>query len=581
MVLISKSEEGDSLRELADLKDKQGEIEDDLESIRNWVRTLPVDNEYEIAVSVSKKYNMNITQAKSSLESFPKEYIIKDKKIPVIVKDLKKFRRTLKGEEKAEFSKGIDNLIVAYSDHLTNCIKSIYWLSPYEVPLRQMRYTESDLRKMHSVKDVNSRRGIIDSLCKYWEADLHRGHNYNSEYSTLSKEMTNAKRNFRKCISDIPIHVIKKTVSEQLDDFVLKSVCENQGISARRIYDRLPHKLHRRSSPQIICKVADKLSITNIEGEYYKLPSEIKKDLYSYTAAFIDSDGYITMDRNYNPRIGMVATGNRGKAFVTELHKELGIGKLHLDQKSPQGTRLVNRLNFYSQGDITSLIEKCRSHFRMKGANADILTELIRIKKNHKKASWAKERMGELFKLMKWANHADHVNYDFASDDIDVTNISKYKDNCKMSIMDELETIAKSPQMTVMQIHQRMINEGGNPQPSLRVEERKPNEIQGTIEIDVDMQGDCCLQLKEAFMSEFKTDLDKDPNFKDSNYKLGDWNYQTWLTKYEEALSRESCEDIIETLENSEYFLRFKPMIDAYHSCNFGADSSAKYAMCS
>ena len=76
----------------------------------------------------------------------------------------------------------------------------------------------------------------------------------------------------------------------------------------------------------------------------------------------------------------------------------------------------------------------------MKGDNADILTELIRIKKNHKKQSWAKERMGELFKLMKWANHADHVNYDFSKDDIDVENIAKYKGNNKMSVMDELET---------------------------------------------------------------------------------------------------------------------------------------------
>ena len=80
----------------------------------------------------------------------------------------------------------------------------------------------------------------------------------------------------------------------------------------------------------------------------------------------------------------------------------------------------------------------------MKGDNADILTELIRIKKNHKKESWAKDRMKELFKLMKWANHADDVNYDFSKDDIDVENIAKYKGNNKMSVMDELESIIKS-----------------------------------------------------------------------------------------------------------------------------------------
>ena len=443
MDLIFKGEEGDKLRELADLKDEEEEIREEL-TAQKWISTLPLMSDFDAAMSVSKKFNINVTEAKSQLDIFPKEYKIEDKLIPDIVKNLRKHRRTLKGQEKIDFTKGIENLIVHYSDHLSNCIKSIYWLTPYEVPLRQMRYTESDLKKIHSIKDEQARRELVDVLCKYWEADLYRGHNYNSDYSSLSKIMTNSKREFRKIVTGITSQIIKNNISKQLDDFVLKSVCEEQGISARLIYDRLPTKLHRRASPQIICKVADKMSITNIEGEYYKLPMEIKKDLHAYTAAFIDSDGYITMDRNLNPRIGIIATGNRGKAFVTDLHKELGVGKLHLDQKSPQATRAVQRLNFYSQDDIITLLTKCRPYFRMKGDNADILTELIRIKKNHKKESWAKERMKELFKLMKWANHADHVNYDFSKDDIDVENIAKYKGNNKMSVMDELESIVKS-----------------------------------------------------------------------------------------------------------------------------------------
>ncbi len=448
MASISKGEKGDNLREqaktieeLANLKDEEEDIVSDINTIQNWVSTIPIMDDYEVAMSVSKKYNMNVTEAKSQLDIFPKEYRINDKTIPAIVKDLKKHRRTLKGEEKLIFTKAIENLISAYSNHLGDCIKSIYWLAPYETPLRQMRYTESDLKKLHSIKDGETRRQVIDALCKFWEAELHRGDNYNSDYSSLTKTMTNSKREFRKIITGISNQVIKNNISKQLDDFVLKSVCENQGISARQIYDRLPAKLHRRASPQIICKVADKLNISNVEGEYYKLPMEIKKDLYAYTAAFIDSDGYITMDRNHNPRIGIIATGNRGKAFVTELHKELGIGKLHLDQKSPQATRAVQRLNFYSQDDIIKLLEKTRPYFRMKGDNADILSELIRIKKFHKKQPWAKERMKELFKLMKWANHADHVNYNFLKDDIDVENISKYKENNKMRVMDELEKV--------------------------------------------------------------------------------------------------------------------------------------------
>ena len=266
--LIFKGEEGDALREKEELygelainADEKDGLKEEFDNIANWVSTLPILDDYDVAMSLAKEFNMNITQAKQSLEAFPREYLIGEKAIPDIVKQLKKYRRKLKGEEKIEFTKSIDNLVMEYGNHLSSCIKSIYWLSPYETPLRQMRYKESDLRKLHLVKDETTRRDIV------------------------------------------------------------KSVCDNQGIGSRQIHERLPLKLHRRSSPQIIAKVADRLNITNVDGEYYKLPMEIKKDLYAYTAAFIDSDGYITMDRNFNPRVGMVATGNRGKAFVSELHR--------------------------------------------------------------------------------------------------------------------------------------------------------------------------------------------------------------------------------------------------------------------
>jgi len=438
--LIFKSEEGDRLRDLAENKDEEEEIQEELSNMNKWISTLPILDDYDVAMSLSKEFNMNITQAKQSLEVFPREYLIGDKPIPDIVKQLKKYRRKLKGEEKIEFTKSIDNLVMEYGNHLSSCIKSIYWLAPYETPLRQMRYKESDLRKLHSVKDEHTRRDIVESLCKYWEANLHRGKEYNKDYCSLTKQMTKSKKSFSKTLKGLSNTSIKKSISSQLEDMVLKSICDNQGIGSRQIHEMLPLKLHRRSSPQIIAKVADRLNITNIDGEYYKLPMEIKKDLYAYTAAFIDSDGYITMDRNFNPRVGIIATGTRGKAFVSELHKELKVGKLHLDQKSPQDTRPVNRLNFYSQADIGTLLEKCRPYFRMKGENADILTELIGIKKHFKKESWAKERMTELFKLMKYANHSDNTRFDFASEGIYMDDIAKYRANSKLNLIQEYES---------------------------------------------------------------------------------------------------------------------------------------------
>ena len=150
------------------------------------------------------------------------------------------------------------------------------------------------------------------------------------------------------------------------------------------------------------------------------------------------------MDKNFNPRVGLVATGDRGKAFMLEMHKSLGCGRLHLDQKSPQDTKPVNRLNFYSAADVGEILNKCRPFLRMKGTNADILLELLRMKKSHKKADWYKPRREELFQLMKYENHKDNMNYDFVKYGIDRETVFKFHDNCKMTEMDVIEGIIKS-----------------------------------------------------------------------------------------------------------------------------------------
>ena len=63
------------------------------------------------------------------------------------------------------------------------------------------------------------------------------------------------------------------------------------------------------------------------------------------------------------------------------------------------------------------------------------------MKKSYKKAEWYKERRTELFQLMKYENHKDHVGYDFSKDGIDITTVAKLHDNCKMFEMDKLEGV--------------------------------------------------------------------------------------------------------------------------------------------
>ena len=70
----------------------------------------------------------------------------------------------------------------------------------------------------------------------------------------------------------------------------------------------------------------------------------------------------------------------------------------------------------------------------MKGPNAKVLLELIKIKKENKKADWYNDRKDELFKLMKYHNHKDNTNFNWNEWDIDIDGISKLEANSKMDV---------------------------------------------------------------------------------------------------------------------------------------------------
>ena len=438
-------EAAERMRRLAELEREREEELTQVESDLNIKLTGVADfvmSDYEAITTLSKNLNINATDARKRLSTFPSEYVVDGQNIPDLVRKMRKARRKLKGDSRIRMSEAIDTVIDGYADHINKCIDSIYWIKPYKIPLLKMRFNEKDLSKLNKLSEVKERRTVVDSLCKLWEIDLKKnGMAFGSEYAKLEKESRLAKKEFREELKKVSDQSLVKSKKERTLDFIIKAICENPGIGLLNIHDQMPNQLHKVNSTNTISKMIKKLEVGSYDGSYYKLPNELKKNIWAYTAAFIDSDGYITMDRNHNPRIGLVATGERGKVFMNEMHKSIGFGKLHLDQKSPQDTRPVNRLNFYSQDDVVNLLTKCLPHFRMKKGNAELLLELVRMKKSYKKAEWYKSRCEEIFKLMKWENHKDHVGFDFTKEGIYVDDISKLQGNCKMSLMDELEGI--------------------------------------------------------------------------------------------------------------------------------------------
>lgn len=441
--LRRKLQELDEAQNVA--REKKKQLVDDIK-LSDWLKYQSID-ETEIIKDISKIYQVNLTDARNMLSSFPEEPLIDNKSIPDIVKDLRNMRRQLKGDSRTKMSKTIDHLINAYGEHLNKCMDSIYWVSPYKPALKLLTPDIVTLKKLEHIKDGDVRAQILDNLTKMWEANIFKNElDYGKEYTDYTKVFKESKKNIRSIIKEISHQSIRKSRQEVLDNIITKTICNNPGISSNSIHSMLPKSYHRSTTPQTISKMLRRINATNVNGDYYILSDTIKKDLYGYVAGFIDSDGYITMDSSYSPRIGMIATGDRGRAFFQEMEKELKIGRLHLDQKVGENSRSQHRLNFYSQNDITKLLEKCLPHLRMKQEQGRLLQEAIKIKKFYKKEPWAKDRMTEIFKLIKWENWKDARNQgavEFEKYDIQEDNISKYKNNCKWDLMNEMDSIVK------------------------------------------------------------------------------------------------------------------------------------------
>tara|TARA_R110002167_G_scaffold116694_3_gene292047 strand:+ start:1640 stop:3052 length:1413 start_codon:yes stop_codon:yes gene_type:complete len=467
MVLIFKEEldveqlEQD-VQEIKRVKDQQDALEDTVtpvkqkikeqfgndkilasEDINKWLNT-QYGNEVDILKDISKNLSINLTEASTYITPMPVEPIVSDKNIPDLVKELRGIRRKLKGDARDKISKGIDHLISAYEAYLQKSLDSVYWLRPYQSGFKRLGYNPSQIQKLYNIKSGETRANIIELCCKMWESDLEKKTlDYGTQYSNNHNILLEGKKELRKILKDIPHQSIRLTKKEMVEKSVKEILINTQGLSSNEIHSRLSKGHSKISTPQSISKMLMRVGATKVDDEYYLVKHLIKKDLYSYVAGFIDSDGYITMDASLAPRVGLIATGKRGKAFFQELEGELKCGRLHLDQKVGENSRSQHRLNFYSQDDIGAILEKCIPHLRMKKAQGKLLQEAIRIKKTYKKEEWSKPRLNEIFKLIKYENWKDSRGQgarEFEKHGIDPEVVVKYHDNCKMKLMDSLDS---------------------------------------------------------------------------------------------------------------------------------------------
>ena len=146
------TEQAEKYRQAAEQMERLAELDEEEEEVMSEAeRQLGVElksiffnqgvlSEHEEIVKLSTHYNINASEARKQLNTFPDEYVVQEQSVPDLVRKMRKARRKLKGEHREKMSKAIDTMIDAYADHLQKCIASITWLSDYTIPLSKMRF---------------------------------------------------------------------------------------------------------------------------------------------------------------------------------------------------------------------------------------------------------------------------------------------------------------------------------------------------------------------------------------------------------------------------------------------------------
>ena len=301
-----------------------------------------------------------------------------------IIRDLKKARRVFK-EDKKEIDNIISNIRALKSIEVDATLAKLDWGQPYFDTMRKMGLSEKDLkslrlfgntRKSSLIRACNTWDGAEDALAKLDEFQDVWGDEERNAWVNAMQQKQDARKMWRNSL-----HQFDNLSKEQQKWMrMAKAEIKARGaMTARSITENLIEKGVPRMNATRLSKLlnmyGEEINIIKAhrKGEYMCIGRDglIIKDPWAYAAGFLDADGYITITERGEPRAGFIATGDRGRVHCEQLHKNIGAGKLQLDQKVyKDGQRSQHRVSFYAKDDLIKLLDNITPHLRMKDLQA-------------------------------------------------------------------------------------------------------------------------------------------------------------------------------------------------------------------
>ncbi len=100
---LSPEEKDEAAARLKELAEKERELQE--MTSKSFTHVM---SDYEAITNLSKNLNINATEARKQLQTFPSEYTVDGQTIPDLIKKMRKARRQLKGEHRIKMAKAMD-----------------------------------------------------------------------------------------------------------------------------------------------------------------------------------------------------------------------------------------------------------------------------------------------------------------------------------------------------------------------------------------------------------------------------------------------------------------------------------------
>tara|TARA_R110000765_G_scaffold410689_3_gene509445 strand:- start:622 stop:1854 length:1233 start_codon:yes stop_codon:yes gene_type:complete len=356
-----------------------------------------------------------------------------------LVKRLRKARRANK-DNRDEIDNFIKDVRAIKSLETDMTIKGLSWGDSYEYTIKQLGLND---RKLKSLRKFGESRCVsLEQACMLWDKaeqtlkmlDEHEdvwGVEEQQAWAGAMKDRSSARKMWTNSLH--PIDKLSKAEKDFLD-FASNELLVKGPMKANTIRGNLSDAgLLKKSQTDrklttLLNMYGEDVDIVKgaIKGTYVRITSDglVLKDVWSYSAGFIDADGYITITERGEPRAGMIATGDRGKIHCEDLFKTLDCGVLSTDNKVyKESQRSQHRLQFYSKADLRKLLGGVSPHLKMKSTQAKAVLAYIDEKD--------KTRKQELKRLVRFENWKDDKKKSRAFLDdwgIDIDTIGKYKE---------------------------------------------------------------------------------------------------------------------------------------------------------